>query len=307
MTNYQQRKRSVALNLTTGPLRRKSRTSLIPIIVGSGLVFSILAPTRSIAQTPPPTTKTPFAASAINATSTQDARAAATNDLLRRAQLAVDAKDYREAVELFRRARVNAQAFPNLQASVQSFRQKLTQLGFDAALLDQPPSAPPTPTPTPATAEAPSTVPQPIAFPFGATPVPSAKIATKKADALRLLANGRAALDRGDVATAKRLASEAESLGIPESEYAPGEPRVWQLTLEVDSAARRQGISAQNAAPQGVGPQVTPGMIQKVGGVTPAGDMSAQSGGVVNSIFNAAADQTKVQQVQALAPLPVTN
>jgi len=314
MTNYQQRKRSVALNLTTGPLRRKSRTSLIPIIVGSGLVFSILAPSRSIAQAPTTTTttKTPAAAPGGNLALPQDARTTATNDLLRRAQLAVDAKDYREAVELYRRAKVNAQAVPGLQPSVKSFRQKLTLIGFDAALLDQPPSAPPagtaasgaTASSADAIASAPA-VPQPMVFPFGATPVQASGIATRKLDALRLLANGRASLDRGDIAAAKRFASEAELLGVPESEYAPGEPRVWQLTLDVDSAARRQGLS-----PQGTGPQVAPGMIQQVGGVLPAGDMALQGGDVVNSIFNAAADKTKVQtvqQVQALEPLPSTN
>ncbi len=280
------------MNLTTGLLRHKSRARLIPIFIGSGLVISILAPSRAVAQSPPPTTPS---AIATGAALPPDARTVATNDLLRRAQLAVDAKDFQQAAELYRRAKVNAQAVPSLQANVQMLRQKLTLIGFDAAQLDMPPSAPPT-----ANAKANNTqeaVPQPIAFPLGATPLPAPGNTNRKADALRLLASGRAALDRGDVATAKRLVAEAESLGIPESEFIPGEPRVWQLTLEVDSAARRVGGA----------PQVAPGMIQQVGGVMPAGDLTAQNGGVVNSLFNAAADKTKVQPAQALAQLPGTN
>ena len=290
MTNYQQRKRRVALNHTTRPLRHASRARMIPIFIGTGLVLSILASSRAIAQAPSPTTAT---AAAIPT----DSRAAATADLLRRAQVAIDAKDFREAVELYRRAKVNAQPLPALQPDVQALRQKLTLIGFDAALLDLPPSAPPAAAAASMGGQAAS--PQPVAIPFGATSLPSADIATRKADVLRMLATGRAALDRGDLATAQRLASEAEALAVPENAFTPGEPRVWQLSLDVDSAARRAGVTksiGQATAGQ-------PNMVQQASGVMPIGTMPSQNGGVVNSAYNAASDTSSVQPAQATAPI----
>lgn len=274
MTNYQQRKRRVALNHTTRPMRHVSRTRLIPMVIGSALVLSMLAPAGSLAQAP---------ATGALATSPTDARTAATIELLRRAQLAIDAKDFREAVELYRRAKVNAQPLPAMQPSVQALRQKLTVLGFDATLLDLPPSAPPAA--AAASMGGQTASPQPVPIPLGAKSLPSVDMATRKADAMRLIAAGRAALDRGEVADAQRFASEAEALAVPESEFAPGEPRVWQLTLDVDSAARKAGVT------------------KTVGGIMPAGGISNAGGQVVNSVFNAANDNTSVQPAQAATPV----
>jgi general secretion pathway protein D len=289
MTNYQQRKRRVALNHTTRPMRHASRARMIPVCIGMGLVLSILASSRAIAQAP--TTTTPAAVVPT------DARAAATADLLRRAQAAIDAKDFREAVELYRRAKVNAQPLPTLQPNVQALRQKLTLLGFDAALLDLPPSAPPAAAAASLGTDAAS--PQPIAIPLGATSLPSADITTRKADVLRILSSGRAALERGDIATAQRLASEAEALAVPENAFTAGEPRVWQLTLDADSAARRAGVT--KSAGQATNAQ--PNMVQQASGVMPAGNTTSQDGGVVNSVYNAAADKTNVQPAQATTPV----
>ncbi|MGV3485042.1 MAG: hypothetical protein ACO1RT_11550, partial [Planctomycetaceae bacterium] len=252
------------------------------MLVAAGLVFSILVPARSGAQAP-------AASPAVAPPS--DARTVATNDLLRRAQLAMDAKDYREAVELYRRAKANAQTLPNLQPKVQALRQSLTVIGFEAALLDMPPSAPPSVAnagQSPAAA-APGAMPELMPIPLGAKSLPSVDPAVRKADALRMLASGRAALDRGDVAAAQRFALEAEALAVPESAFAAGEPRVWQLRLDVDSAARRSNL----ASPAG--------SVQQASGVVPAGDMASQNSGVVQSIFNAAGDTTKVEPAQALS------
>ena len=261
------------------------RVKLLPIAIGSGLVFSIIAPTRTIAQTPA-LAPTP----ATSTTSTQDARTAATTDLLRRAQVALDAKDYREAVELYRRAKVNAQPLPALQPNVIALRQKLSQLGFDAAILDLPPSAPPA---TATVAAGTRTVaPQLLGIPVGATPMPAPANATasRKVEAMRLIAIGRVALDRGDVATAQRIASEAEQLAVPESEFIAGEPRVWQLTLDVDTAIRRAGIDPPSA-------------VKRAGAVMAAGDMASQSSSVVNSLYSKESDKTAVQPAQAVEPL----
>ncbi len=259
-------------------------------LIGTAIVVAMLAPSRLAAQAP----ATPPAQSL--ATSPTDARAVATNDLLRRAQTAVASKDYLVAVELYRRAKANAQAMPALQGNVQALRQTLTSLGFDTALLDLPPSAPPAlpATPIPATAPA---VDQAVALPplrpipLGANSLPASDLASRKTASLQWLAAGRAALDRGDIALAQKFAMQADALAVPESAFVDGEPRVWQLTLDVDSAARRLGSKPLGA-------------IQQVGGVMAAGDI-ALPGGVVQSIFNSSSDTTTVQQVQAQAALPV--
>jgi general secretion pathway protein D len=267
------------------------------MLIGTGLVSSLAEPSRAQAQAP-----TALPSTSQSASGSQDARTTATNDLLRRAQVAIEAKNYLEAVELYRRAKVNATTIPALQTNVQALRQKLTLLGFDAALLDMPPSIPPASKVTDSTADAGALMPMPL----DAKPLVPIDAAGRKAEALRLIALGRAALDRGDLGTAQKFAVEAESLGIPETSFSPGEPRVWQLTLDVDSASRRAGSSPVTH------PNTIPNTILQVGGVVSAGDMPNQGGpnqggpnqggGVSQSVYNDATDSTKVQTVQALAP-----
>ena len=45
-------------------------------------------------------------------------------------------------------------------------------------------------------------------------------------------------------AIALTIARQAESLKVPEKDFAAGEPRVWQLLLDAESAARRSGDRA---------------------------------------------------------------
>ena len=258
------------------------RKNLLPIALGSGLVLTIGVPVGSIAQTPTPATVLPS-----TTTSSQDARSVATGELLRRAQVALDAKDYREAVELYRRAKVNAQPLPAMQPSVLALRQKLSSIGIEGALLDLPPSAPPAAS---TAGTSPPLTSQPIAIPAGATPMPANDLAARKAEALRMIAMGRASLDRGDITTAQRIAADAEKLAVPESAFAASEPRVWQLTLDVDTAMRRAGNKPQT-------------MVQQAGAVMPAGDMASQGGAVINSLYQTSTDNTKVQPAQAIGPV----
>ena len=51
-----------------------------------------------------------------------------------------------------------------------------------------------------------------------------------KGEALRLVAQGRAAFDRGDLVTAQRLAERAQTLNVPEA-------RAWELLLRIESTA----------------------------------------------------------------------
>jgi general secretion pathway protein D len=80
--------------------------------------------------------------------------------------------------------------------------------------------------------------------------------AGKKAEALRLVAEARMALDKGDLNTASQLAKQADGLRVPDSSFAQGETRPWQVVLEVDKAAyRRQGVQAAGGLQGPGGPQ----------------------------------------------------
>jgi phage shock protein A len=63
--------------------------------------------------------------------------------------------------------------------------------------------------------------------------------ADPKSEALRLIAQARAALDRGDLAAAQQMAEQAQDL-VPESAYGPNEPRPWMVLLEVNKALNRR-------------------------------------------------------------------
>src|SRR5690606_8351963 len=113
-----------------------------------------------------------------------------------------------------------------------------------------------------------SAQPQPLAMPAGAQLLPQAG-ATGKQEALRLIAQGRAALERGDIPGALRSVTAAETLSVPESAFAPGEPRVWQLALDVQSAARRAGVSPSSSA--SISDDAPQSMVRQASNVQPAG------------------------------------
>lgn len=271
------------MNHLNEQLRRSWRLQLVPLLLGTGMMAPAWG--EQPANGPTPTASPQPTADAANQNA---ARAAATRSLLDRAKAALAAKQYTDAVELYRRARVNAQPLPELQPQVAALRQSLTQVGIDAKLLDLPPSAPP---------NAKSTQPQPLALPAGAQLLPQAG-ANGKQEALRLIAEGRAALERGDIAAALRAVTAAETLSVPESEFAPGEPRVWQLALDVQSAARRAGVAPSASA--SISDDVPDSMVRQASAVQPAGGTQDNGGAVVNSLYNASNDTTKVQPAQAL-------
>ena len=64
---------------------------------------------------------------------------------------------------------------------------------------------------------------------------------------MRLAAQARAALDRGDLAQALRLAEQAQSLRVPETAFGPGDLRPWEVLLQVQSAFNRQATGAVTA------------------------------------------------------------
>ncbi|TWU67231.1 type II secretion system protein GspD [Crateriforma conspicua] len=163
-------------------------------------------------------------APATEASAPAAASISAGKALIQKAKAAVAAKDYATAVKHYREAGKMTATVPALGPDVLRLSKQLADAGVDKELLSPPKN-----------------------FSVGgATPIAAAAPAdvnTRKAEALRLIAVGRAALDRGDIATAVTMAHRAESLNVPESAYAAGEPRVWQFMLDAKSAASKSGVA----------------------------------------------------------------
>ncbi|MCO8120836.1 general secretion pathway protein GspD [Stieleria sp. TO1_6] len=199
--------------------------------------------------------------------------------LVQQARTAINARQFEAAVQHFRAAKTVAHTDPNLAADVAKLRVDLQVAGIDAELLNSP-----------------VTAPRPLADGINASPLAgmldvadSQDPQTLKREALRLLAIGRATLDRGDTAGALQIARQAQALGVPESAFAPGEPRVWNFVLDVESAAKRAGTMDSQIA--------LAGGQQEIGG--------DEAGFIKQMLFDADADSAPgnagaVQQVQAL-------
>ena len=228
---------------------------------------------------------------------------------LQKARLAIVQKDYHTAVQSFRQAATGAGSNPQLAGQVKQLRAQLMEIGIDGALLSMPPQSS-----RPPMQRLPSVA---SADPIGQASTSTLPVASRKQEALRLVAIGRAALDRGDVSTAVALARQAEAMKVPEKDFAPGEPRVWQLLLDAESAARRSGIAlasgTQPLSPtQASGtPSVTTdpagtdkAAAQRFNPVQPAVATSepGQPAPVSQMLFNADADQAgnSIQKVQAI-------
>ena len=129
--------------------------------------------------------------------------------LLSEVQSAITRKDYHAAVQSFRHAAAMTPKVPQLAAYVARMRDHLEKIGIDSALLTMPPQPQrPTMQRLPEVTDA---------IPINAAV--SSDPATRKQEALRLVAIGQAALDRGDVTTALNYARQAESLKIPEKSF----------------------------------------------------------------------------------------
>jgi general secretion pathway protein D len=91
--------------------------------------------------------------------------------------------------------------------------------------------------------------PAPFAAPAGSPPATAEMQrlpvgdANAKAEAARLIAQARVALDKGDLRAAEQWAAQAEALNVPDSAFAENEFRPWQMMLEVNRAVvRREGV-----------------------------------------------------------------
>ncbi len=190
------------------------------------------------------------------------------------ARSALNRKDYQSAVTSYRQAAALGPKMPQLASEIAKLRLDLQVAGIDSQLLTFKPlvanqaplgnlsllgdqamlAAPPTGSGT-----IPSYAANPLGQKPGVTPLPrmpvaqplpskTSELTSRKREALRLLAVGRAALDRGDTATANQIARQAQALNVPEREFGPDEPRVWQFVLDAEAAAKRSGVMQASAS-----------------------------------------------------------
>lgn len=126
------------------------------------------------------------------------------------------------------------------------------------------------------------------------TPTSRSGVSSPRDEALRLAARARAALDRNELALAKQLAEQADSFHVPDSSFAPGDVRPWEVLLQVESAINRS---------QGVVPA---GHFEPV----PAAGNEAASGGqfpVSQGLYDTNRDTTRNTYAQNQVPIPNQN
>lgn len=220
---------------------------------------------------------------------------ASAQQLLAGVRMALIKKDYHTAVQSYRRVTAMSGNLPQIADEVGKLRAQLLAIGIDGALLSLPPKPPAQPLTEVANAR-----------PLG-VPLLAANMATRKQEALRLVAIGRASLDRGDIPTAVAIARQAEALNVPEKDFAPGEPRVWQLLLDAESAARRSGIRlASGTEPLVNTPEVAANPVQAalaMAGADETGNVAQAPFNTESTTNGASPNDTGVKPVQAIAPL----
>lgn len=190
---------------------------------------------------------------------TYDAKAKAKT-FLENGRRCLEQKDLAGAVGWYHKALATGATFAPSEYSPPALANQLRQAGVAPSQLAPPPAGPAAPLmlrPEDLAANPldrlPPTRPDNMnaAFPlvespFGQPGQPAAG-PEAKAEAVRLAALARAALDRGDLPQALRLAEQAQGLRVPDSAFGPGDLRPWEVLLQVQSAYNRQNYGAATA------------------------------------------------------------
>jgi general secretion pathway protein D len=147
-----------------------------------------------------------------------------------------------------------------------------------------------------------STLPMPNAS--GATVPPPGLLASSPAatpnnslrnQAVALATQAKLALDRGDVANAKKFVDQAQSLRVPDSEYEPGQLRPWNVALDVDRAERQrmgsQVMQASSNLPVASSPFGQASGVQNANAQSP---MGVPATGVQPSLYQPNSDLSRV-------------
>ena len=154
------------------------------------------------------------------------------------------------------------QAMPN---QLRSNGTTLPLLGLPVASNNPPPALPPLP----------GTAPNLQAL----TPNPL------RDQAVSLTAQAKFAMDRGDVASARRMIDQAIALKVPDKDFGASQTRPWEVELAISSKEKLTGNIMQATANM---PTSQTG-VQNAGGTAPA-----QTNSVQNSVFQPKSDSTKV-------------
>jgi len=106
--------------------------------------------------------------------------------------------------------------------------------------------------------------------------------------AVGLTAEAKMALDRGDVSTARNLIEKANSLRVPDSEFALGQVRPWNVALDIDRAERLRGNSQVMAASA----QLPANGVQNATALLPLG--TNPEGAVQSGLYQPKSDTSRV-------------
>jgi general secretion pathway protein D len=154
--------------------------------------------------------------------------------------------------------------------------------------------------------------------------------------AVNLTAQARLALNRGDVPSAKTFIEKANALRVPESAYATGQLRPWEVALEIDRAERLRAtpnLATSPAAAPGQPPIISasalsasaiplpnssatktnslaatgkvqagnnaPNPVVPAGGLVPAANGPAANNPIATGVYTPKQDETKIQTAAA--------
>ena len=252
---------------------------------------------------------------------------ASARSLLIKARAALSEGKQEAAAQAFAQATMAAQQSPEMASELQQTRQQFVERGLSQQALDQamravqsapglnsraanalrsnstPPAGnvplPPGLLTAGQPAAAPSMLPPalpglpPASLPPAANQM--AKQSSAPANPLRdqavgLAAEAKMALDRGDIVGARQYIQKANSLRVPDSEFAPGQLKPWDVALQLDRAERLRGGTANGVT--------TAAATAPAGNVQNAGGQSSSPFGAANlvqpGVFQPQSDSTKV-------------
>jgi len=281
--------------------------------LGSSVVMTALVTTQAAAQFAPPNTQA-VPASAPSSTmptvgsnltmpqlAAPNAAATTVREHLTKARKAMVDGQNGVALQAYVHAATLGSRIPEMAAELQQVRDQLQQKGISAMQLDTamkqaamaapallPPAAPANPQ-LPSLANA----IQPQANAGQANAMPANPL---RDQAAALAAQAKLALARGDVANARQMIDRANSLRVPESDFATGQLKPWQVQMEVERAERAQGTTLASAP-------MNPAMSMNQGVVTAS--VQQASGGMGNpasvqtGVFQPSQDATSVAAASA--------
>ncbi len=124
--------------------------------------------------------------------------------------------------------------------------------------------------------------------------------------AVGLAAQAKMALDRGDVASARKFIDHANSLRIPDAEFGSGQLRPWTVAMEVDRAEKLRGSYPVSTASAQEPARTASGNIGDSRNVQHASMQSSPfagpDDGVTPGVYQPQSDASQLQQASGMSP-----